>query len=167
MGAVERLRPQLLSIAARYGGGRSSEDVLQTATLLAHQNFEQFRGDSDAALASWLRRIVRNAALMKVRKQQSRKRAEAEFAVRQPDEGPRPSAPVRRAEQVNQLLQVMTQLPHAQQEVIELRYFEKCSVEEIAEQTDRSPDAVYRLLARALKSLRGMTSPSQWSQILG
>jgi RNA polymerase sigma-70 factor (ECF subfamily) len=66
-GLVEEYGDRMYSIALRITGSpEEAEDVTQDALLAAYQHRERFRGE--ASVASWLYRIVVNAALQRVRR---------------------------------------------------------------------------------------------------
>ncbi len=74
-GALNRLlghaRPRLLAVALRMVRDRDdAEDVVQEALLKVCRNLTRFEGRS--AFSTWLHRIVVNAALDRLRRQQSR-----------------------------------------------------------------------------------------------
>ena len=59
--------PSFYRCALRLLGNRyDAEDAVQEALLAAHKHLHQFRGQ--AQLATWLTTIVRNCALMQLRK---------------------------------------------------------------------------------------------------
>ena len=64
------LRPRFLALAYSILRNREdAEDAVQEAFTSAHRNFPAFEGRS--AVATWLTRIVVNAALMQLRKRKS------------------------------------------------------------------------------------------------
>lgn len=69
--------------------------------------------------------------------------------------GSTPSRHLARKEAAAIVISSLARLTEDQRRVIQLRFLEDCSVEEIAEALERSPDAVYMLCHRGLKSLEG------------
>jgi RNA polymerase sigma-70 factor, ECF subfamily len=68
---VVRHRDRLWAVALRtMGNPDDAADALQDALLSAHRNAAQFRGD--AAVTTWLHRIVVNACLDRLRRRQAR-----------------------------------------------------------------------------------------------
>jgi RNA polymerase sigma-70 factor, ECF subfamily len=68
---VERHRDRLWAVAMRTLGDREeAADAVQDALLAAYRGAERFRGD--AAVTTWLHRIVVNACLDRVRRRQAR-----------------------------------------------------------------------------------------------
>ncbi len=67
---VRRHRDRLWAVALRTTGDREeAADAVQDALLSAHRNAEKFRGDS--AVTTWLHRIVVNACLDRIRRNQA------------------------------------------------------------------------------------------------
>ncbi len=68
---VRRFGPRMLSVARRLlTQEQDSQDAVQDAFLSAFRSIHNFHGD--ARLATWLHRIVVNAALMKLRSKRRR-----------------------------------------------------------------------------------------------
>jgi RNA polymerase sigma-70 factor (ECF subfamily) len=121
-----------------------AEDVLQEAYLLAFRNIGKFRGD--AALGTWLTRVVINEAIARSRKTARRatvirldgdltwgNEAELEAEVSMNDATPeQPEASVMRAEARRLLERHIDALPDAFRTVFVLRALEEMTVEETA-----------------------------------
>jgi RNA polymerase sigma-70 factor (ECF subfamily) len=83
---VRRHRDRLWAVALRTLGDREeAADALQDALLSAYRAAGRFRGD--AAVTTWLHRIVVNACLDRARRQQSRR------TVPLPEAGSQPATP--------------------------------------------------------------------------
>src|ERR1700704_6543612 len=68
---VRRHRDRLWAVALRTVGDREeAADALQDALVSAYRSADRFRGD--AAVTTWLHRIVVNACLDRVRRRQAR-----------------------------------------------------------------------------------------------
>jgi RNA polymerase sigma-70 factor (ECF subfamily) len=164
-----------LQLAPQLRGKLDPSDVVQQTLLQAHQAINQFRGQSAAELAGWLRQIlVRNLAqalrefgrakrdLSRVESLQgavdaSSARLEAWLAAEQ-------SSPSQRAQQNEQALllaQALEQLPDAQRDALVMQHWQGLSLAEIGEQLDRSPEAVAGLSKRGLKQLRHLMRESE------
>lgn len=168
---LDAFRPELLRVALRICGERDAEDAVQVALLRAGERTGEFRGETDAQLRAWLRTIVRNQCLAQLRAgrrlvERPAASEELELARRLSDSGGTPSQAVRRQEESEQLLRLLSELTQEQFEAISYRYFEAWPIAEIAQQMGRSESAVAGLLARGLSRLRQDTSPSEWSQLL-
>jgi RNA polymerase sigma-70 factor (ECF subfamily) len=57
----ERHRSRLRAVAGRIAGPQDADDAVQTGMLRAYRTADRFRGES--AVATWLHRIVVNAAI--------------------------------------------------------------------------------------------------------
>jgi RNA polymerase sigma-70 factor (ECF subfamily) len=171
---LEGFRDYLLVLARlhldqRLRGKVEASDVVQQTLLLAHQYRDQFRGQSEAELAGWLRTILANELNGAVRKfvggqkhdvareralaaalDESSARLEQWLAANQSS----PSQQAIRREQLFQLSAALTALPEDQRTVLELKYLQRCSVSEIADRLGRSRASVTGLLRRGLQQLR-------------
>lgn len=144
-----------------------AEDVVQTAYVHAYEHLDTFR--ADAALSTWLTRIVLNEAYGRLRKRRRTvdiEKAEASLMDRaQTDSGqvvPFPTrfgtedpAAVAARDQARRLLeQAVNGLPELFRVVFILREIEQCSVEETATALDLRPETVKTRLHRARRLLR-------------
>jgi RNA polymerase sigma-70 factor (ECF subfamily) len=167
---VEQYRDYLrllarLQLDPRLQGKLDPSDVVQQTLVKATQNLGQFRGQTAAELAAWLRRILANTLTDAARKFQhelalehsleqaldaSSARLEAWLAADQSS----PSEQVERQEQLLRLGRALSQLPDDQRVAVELHHLQDASVAEIARHMDRSEASVAGLLRRGLKKLR-------------
>lgn len=146
-------------------GKLDPSDVVQETLVKAHRNFDQFRGQTEAELAGWLRRILANSLIDAARKYQrevsvsrplnetldeSAARLEAWLAADQST----PSAEIDRQEQLLGLAAALAQLPEDQRQAVELHHLKDCSVAEAAAALGKTEAAVAGLLRRGLKRLR-------------
>jgi len=154
-----------LQLDPRLQGKLDESDVVQQTLAKAHQNLGQFRGQTEAELAAWLRRILANTIIDALRKfhheldrehslaetmDQSSARLEAWLAANQSS----PSDQAVRHEQLLRLAEALGQLPEDQRRVVELRYLKDASVTDIATLVGRTEPAVAGLLRRGLHKLR-------------
>jgi RNA polymerase sigma-70 factor (ECF subfamily) len=167
---IERYRNYLHMLARCQLTGRlrakvDPSDVVQVALTKAVERQEQFRGQTDAELAGWLRRILANTMTDAVRKNQreqnvvitfeegvdaSSARLEAWLAADQSS----PSEQVERQEQLLSLASALAGLPEDQRVVVELHHIQGMAVADVAAQLGRTPASVAGLLRRGLKALR-------------
>ncbi len=168
--SVEEFRDYLhllarLQLDPRLHGKVDPSDVVQQTLVKAHQHRDQFRGNSLAEQAGWLRRILANTLIDAARKfgkeldlqhsleqgvNQSSARLEAWLAAEQPS----PSEVAQRQEEVIRLAHCLAQLPDDQRTAVELHHLRDASVAEVAGVMGRTEAAIAGLLRRGLKKLR-------------
>lgn len=153
-----------------------ASDIVQQTLLEAHRDQQQFQGGSAAQLAGWLRRIlahnVANALrdLRRDKRDVSREqslspggagglgsaleRSGLDVASWLAADQATPSEILSGNERLLRLSDGLSSLSDAQAQAIVLRYWQSCSLADIAERMERSPAAVAGLLHRGLKQLR-------------
>lgn len=170
---LESFRDQLRLLAraeldTRLRGKIDPSDVVQQTLLEAHQAREQFRGQSEAELAVWLRRILAHnladvvrrygAAARDVALERSLEASLAESASRLDiwlaDERSSPSQQILRQEQLRRLYEALMALPDDQRIAMEAKHLHGLSVDEISRQIGRTATAVGGLLRRGMRRLR-------------
>jgi RNA polymerase sigma-70 factor, ECF subfamily len=155
-----------LQIDARLRARLDPSDLVQETLLIAHEKFIQFRGQSDAELAAWLRAILASTLAQAVRRfyrneperaqslegaiEQSSTRLESWLAEDQST----PSQKAMRAEQLVLLARALAQLPGDQRTAIELHHFQGLSVPAAARRMNKTVASVTGLLYRGGKELR-------------
>jgi RNA polymerase sigma-70 factor (ECF subfamily) len=151
---VRRLVHRLLGWSARAD---ELDDVVQDVLLKAWRNRATFRGD--ASLATWLASIAIRAAHDHARRTAVRRRL---FAWLLPPDAPAPE-PAGEPEPLERTRLAMQRLPHADREVLVLRYLEQRDVEAVAALLGVSRAAVDARLSRARQRLRAAlaTEPSR------
>lgn len=157
-----------MELSPKLAAKMDASDVVQQTMLQAHRAREQFRGDSPAEMAAWLRQILARNLAHAVRDFGREKRnvfrersLEASLGHSSlclerwlAADDSSPSAKVERSEQLFRLTEALDELPESQRESIVLHYFQQQSLAQVAEQLERSPAAVAGLLHRGLKKLR-------------
>ncbi|MFO0811506.1 MAG: sigma-70 family RNA polymerase sigma factor [Gemmataceae bacterium] len=168
---LERYRAYLLLLARRHighGGRLEASDVVQQTLLAAHRQRGQFRGQTPAEEAAWLRRVLAGTladairALGRGKRDISRERSvEAaldESSARLHDwlaaEQSSPSERTVRGEDFARLADALMALPDAQREAVTLRHLHGLPLAEIAARLGRGPAATAGLLKRGLARLR-------------
>ncbi len=156
-----KLNPQLRSRL-------DDSDLVQEACIYAHRDFDKFQGDTEKEFTAWLRQIMANLAVNCVRDQQRQCRdvrlerrlhrlfdESSQMMERaMADSFSSPSRNARKRERAVLLAHALQELPADSREVLVLRELEGKSLSEIAQQMDRSVNAVQKLWARSLVQLR-------------
>jgi RNA polymerase sigma factor (sigma-70 family) len=149
---VRRFELPLLQYATRIIGDRErARDVVQ-------ETFVEFgrseRHQLDNAPAKWLFTVCRNRALNVCRKEQRMTYLDTDLLDTRADAEPLPSAQLEQKEAAGFLLRIISTLPPRQQELIQLKFQNDLSYQEISEITQLSVTNVGVTLHNALKTLR-------------
>lgn len=176
---LEKCRLYLLSIARGELGSDlqakgSASDLVQETFLEAQRDFRQFNGSSEAELLRWLRQMLLNnvGTFSRRFRETSKRDLSREVEIKSgsqsglpweimADGGPSPSSIAIEQERAAELQRALARLSEDHRRVIKLRYEEQRSFEEISQLMNRSPDAVRKLWARAMQSLRQEWENSQ------
>lgn len=166
--------PQLRRLLTRQRNGVTcqrydEEDILQDAYVAVFRckEFPQF--ESTAHFRAWFERIALNTARNQERYLRRQKRDIArdrngrvgsrsslpDLIERVAATDSTPSKRVSRAEAHAVLRSSLARLSDDQRAVIQLRFFERMSVGEVARHMDRSDEAIHALTYRAIVALRG------------
>jgi len=133
-------------------------EAVQDALLLAFRSVDRFRGE--ARLLTWLKRIVINAALMKMRKRRHHECSFEDLMPRFLPDGHRIEPPQREpppdddAERCAALRRLIDELPDAYRTVLLLRDVEGLDTAQTARAVGTTPGAVKVRLHRARLALR-------------
>lgn len=149
---------------SRLGVRVDASDIVQQTFLLAHREFDQFRGRQVGELIAWLVKILERNVQQAVRKHvttQSRsiireQRLEAGGEQVAPEQGSAVS-PSRRAmlgEEAIRLADCLMSLPENQREAVRLRHLEGWTLKQISGRMQASPSAVAGYLKRGMHRLR-------------
>ncbi len=173
---LDQFRSYLYLLARAHLGPRvqnnkiDASDLVQQTLLDAHAKRDQFRGETDAERAAWLRKILacnladalrhQHRAKRDVSRQRSLegeidgsfRRAESWLAASQSS----PSQHVTKKEELLRLADALTKLPEAQRDAVILRHLQGMSLSEVASQLDRSEAAVAGLVYRGLNKLHDL-----------
>lgn len=178
--AVERFREYLLlfarvNLGEPLRGKLDASDIVQQTLLDAHRQRQQFRGQTAAEMAGWLRRMlacnladavralrrdkrdVGRERSLDVALDESASRLDGWLAAEQSS----PSEHVIRSEEALRTADALTKLPDAQRDAIVLHYWQGMTLAQVGEQLGRTPAAVAGLLQRGLKTLRSLLSPAE------
>jgi RNA polymerase sigma-70 factor (ECF subfamily) len=141
----------------------SASDLVQETFLEAQRDFLQFRGDSEAELLGWLRRLLLNnlANFSRHYRTTAKRHVEREVPLQGQSSSldlrdslavsmPTPEEQAMEQEQVDMVDRVLERLPEDYRQVLLWRYREELAFEEIARRLGRTENAVRKLWARAL-----------------
>lgn len=158
-----------LEIDSRFQGKFDASDIVQQALLEACRALPQFRGQTEAELAAWLRQILAHVMAHEIRRyhgtqqrdldrevslDQSLAQSSQKLGEMLAVSGSSPSQQAARHEQELILADVLARLPDDYREVVILRNLEGLSHEEVAQRMGKSAGAVRMLWVRALARLR-------------
>ena len=145
-----------------------ASDIVQDTYKQAHRGFDQFQGVTHGQFSAWLKTILRNSAIdairralgpeHNVRRDVSMYYTRSDSAIlflREPvarDETP--SEIAIQGEEALLLAQAIDELPLSQQKAICLRYFDGMSIQETADELNKTLAATAGLLKRGIRTLR-------------
>jgi RNA polymerase sigma factor (sigma-70 family) len=155
---LRRFEIPLLQFATRILQDRDrARDVVQETFVKFQRNGAPLHGGQPA---TWLFKVCRNAALNVWRKEK-RMTLLGEEQIESPADGqPLPFERMEQEEASGFLLRIITTLPPRQQEVLQLKFQDDLSYQQIAEITNTTPNNVGVLIHTALKTLRRRYSTS-------
>lgn len=168
-----------MQIDSQFHGKFGPSDVVQQTMLEAVRALPRFRGQTEAELLAWLRKVLAHVLAHEVRRYKGAQQrdvtrevsmeqslAESSLRLRHvlPAAGTSPSRQAVRHEQEVLLAEVLSRLPDDYREVIVLRNLQGLPHEEVARRLGRSAGAVRMLWVRALARLReAMEAAGEWS----
>jgi RNA polymerase sigma-70 factor (ECF subfamily) len=148
---LRRFELPLLQFATRIIGDRErARDVVQE-TFIKYQRNGTSHG-SEAA--TWLFTVCRNAALNVCRKEKRMLFLDDKLMNARESEQLLPREELEKKEAAGFLMRILATLPPRQQEVIQLKFQNDLSYQQIAEITKTNPNNVGVLIHTALKTLR-------------
>jgi len=149
---LQRFEVPLLQYAARITGDRErARDVVQETFIKFHRNGALSR---QGETATWLFTVCRNGALNVCRKERRMMYLDEEVIEARESEQPMPFDQLEQQEAAGFLLRIVAALPARQQEVIQLKFQNDLSYQQIAEIMKTTANNVGVLLHTALKTLR-------------
>jgi RNA polymerase sigma-70 factor, ECF subfamily len=163
---LQSCRGYLLAIADRefdsqLGGKAGASDLVQETFLEAQRDFSGFRGTTEAELLAWLRRLLLNNLSNFSRgfyacdkRRLSRELPLDDIDIAGGTAEPSPSQCAMRAEETDALLQALARLSEEDRRLIERRYREELSFNQIAERMGCSAKIVRRLWGEAVERLQ-------------
>jgi RNA polymerase sigma-70 factor (ECF subfamily) len=128
------------------------EDLVQETFTRAFQAMDRFQGNDGYSFDGWVTGIGKKVLLQAIEK--SRRWQPLKLERDSTADAPSPSKALRREERFEQLENSLRALSADHQKVIRLARIDGLPIEEVARCMNRSPDAVKKLLWRALKELK-------------
>jgi RNA polymerase sigma factor (sigma-70 family) len=149
---MQRFEIPLLQFAARITADRErARDVVQETFIKFQNNGAPQRSEP----ATWLFTVCRNAALNVCRKERRMLYLDDQMIASHPaEEETMPFDRIEREEAAGFLTRIVATLPPRQQEVLQLKFQNDLSYEQIAEITKTTANSVGVLIHTALKTLR-------------
>ena len=148
---LRRFELPLLQFATRITGDRErARDVVQE-TFVKFQNNGAFQNPEPA---TWLFTVCRNGALNVCRKERRMQYLDEKLIEARQDEQPMPFERLEQEEAAGFVLRIVATLPPRQQEVLQLKFQNDLSYQQIAEITKTTTNNVGVLIHSALKTLR-------------
>ena len=149
---MRRFEIPLLQFATRITGDRErARDVVQETFVKYQRNGASSEHPEPA---TWLFTVCRNGALNVCRKEKRMVFLDQEIMASQPSEQPLPYESLEQKEAAGFLLKIVATLPPRQQEVIQLKFQNDLSYQQIAEITKTTVNNVGVLIHTGLKTLR-------------
>jgi RNA polymerase sigma factor (sigma-70 family) len=149
---LQRFERPLLQFATRIIGDRErARDVVQETFIKFQSNGAP---TEHATAATWLFTVCRNRALNVCRKEKRLLFLDEEALNRSESDQPMPADELERKEAAGFLMRIVASLPPRQQEVIQLKFQNDLSYQQIAEITQTTANNVGVLIHTALKTLR-------------
>jgi RNA polymerase sigma factor (sigma-70 family) len=142
------------SLCALLINNTDAEEVLHDACIKAWQQLPRFRGDS--RFSTWLHKIARNEALMRLRSSKNRLKHEStqeELPVEKMGETRSAFDALRQYDRKLYLKKAMIRLKKDERMALSLFYFEEQSIREIEEATGWSNSNIKILLYRGRNNL--------------
>jgi RNA polymerase sigma factor (sigma-70 family) len=164
--------PLLASIRRWMAGGApaplAAEDVLQDALAEALGRIRTLQPQGERAFFAWMKAICRTRLLNRIEAERAQKRGGGRHRARRSAEDstattllgrlagpdPTPSLLARQSEAVALIAAAVARLDPARRRIVELRFGQGLSLQQIAEQTQKTRGAIKMIINRALKQLR-------------
>ena len=169
---LEHYRPYLElrargELGSKYRRRLDPQDLVQTTLLKAAEQFPTFAGDSEPEFSAWIGMILTHATIDETRKHSAqgrdidREETQPLLSARpatvswvQTSGAKTPSVLAMHGESALLLSKALNRLHEDQRDVIVRRFLDGQRLVDIAEELERTPDAVVGLIRRGLKQLR-------------
>jgi RNA polymerase sigma factor (sigma-70 family) len=148
---VRRFEIPLVQYATRITGDRERARDVVEETFIKYERNGSVPPDKTA---TWLFTVCRNGALNICRKEKRLMFLDEAIIESRPDQRPMPFERIEQEEAAGFLIKILATLPTRQQEVLQLKFQNDLSYQEIAEITKTTANSVGVLIHTALKTLR-------------
>jgi len=152
---------------ARMQAKVDASDIVQQTLLQAHQAEAQFRGNTSAEKAAWLRTILNNVLcgiargfgrqrrdISREQSMQTIEQSSLQLMNLLASDVSSPSAALHRHERADDLAKAMLRLTADQRQAIILKYWHNQTLAQIGEELNKSTEAVAGLIFRGMQKLR-------------
>jgi RNA polymerase sigma-70 factor (ECF subfamily) len=143
-------------------------DIVQETLLRAHEKRDQFRGQTDAEFAAWLRQILSRQLAAAARHFRTEGRdvyrecsleqllhdSSARLEALLMAQSPGPEQRFANHESLLHLSRALNMLPESERTAVEMKFLQACSLDEIARHMGRTKKAIGGILRRATQHLR-------------
>ena len=148
---LRRFEIPLLQYATRItGNNERARDVVQETFI----KFQRNGAVAPEKTPTWLFTVCRNGALNVCRKERRITFLDEDIIESREDEQPMPFERIEQREASGFLMKILATLPERQQEVLQLKFQNDLSYQQIAEITKTTANSVGVLIHTALKTLR-------------
>jgi RNA polymerase sigma-70 factor (ECF subfamily) len=178
---LQRYQPYLMLMAQQRIGPKLAvrsepADAVQQTFAEVHRSFDDFLGATEPEFSAWIKRIHRRnledlvrlhvrSKSRSVEQEQPLFGADGTVSLCWHEAAADQSTPSRRlvkGERAFRLAAMLQSLPELQREALRLRHLEGYSLEEIAQELDRTAVAAAALIKRGLQTLRDKMSEDSW-----
>ncbi len=150
---VKRYEKNVYNYALRMVNNQADAmDLMQDIFLVVFRNLSSFRGD--APFKGWLFRIAHYRCLEHYRKKRPTSSIDELPEQESEDASLCPEHQLFSSQRASVLVEAMTLLPIKQKLVVELKFFQQCTFEEIAQQLDISSNTAKSQLYSGLEKLK-------------
>jgi RNA polymerase sigma-70 factor (ECF subfamily) len=150
---VESYWEEILAYLWRmYSGAPEAEDSFQETFLRAFKAYPQL--DREANVRAWLYRIATNVARTDFKRSQNRRRREQTFAEGNSQPGKPTHEKVQENLLLDQVVEMVSELPGKQRAAFMLRKYQGCSYAEIGVILECTEDAARANVYQALRKLK-------------
>jgi len=151
--------PAIYRYACRHLGNSDSAQEIVADTFHRFLVALKQGAGPQQELSAWLYRVAHNLIADYYRRESIR--GAVEIDENMPSRAPQTEAAALQREEITRIRQAFQHLPSLQQQVINLRFGEGLSLEEVAQVTEKTVGAVKALQHRAIEALRTMLDEKQ------